>query len=46
LIGAPVGAAIGGLTILKNSRTFSVNDDPEKWKAFRNFLSEKRMELK
>jgi len=42
LIGIPVGAAIGGLTILfKNSKTFLINGDVMKWKAFELWITEK-----
>jgi hypothetical protein len=38
LIGAPAGAAIGGLTaLLKNSRTFTMNGDKQKWREFQTF---------
>ena len=39
LLGAGVGAAIGGITILfKNSKTFSVNGDMNRWKKFQSFI--------
>ena len=37
LIGLPVGAAFGGLTSLfKNSKSYLINDDIEKWKVFQS----------
>jgi hypothetical protein len=43
LLGLPVGAAIGGLTILfKHSRTFIINGDPLKWKEFEAFYTAKK----
>ena len=47
LIGLPVGAAIGGLTILfKNSETFIVNGDPVNWKEFQSFVLDKTSKQK
>jgi len=41
LVGAVVGAAIGGTTaIFKNSKTFLINGDQEKWKVFQSFILE------
>lgn len=38
LLGAPTGAALGGLTaLLKKSRTFTINGDPQQWKEFQSF---------
>lgn len=43
LIGLPVGAAIGGLTIsFKKSRTFLIDGDLMKWKAFQTFIFERK----
>jgi hypothetical protein len=40
LIGLPVGAAIGGLTILfKNSKTYLINGDLMKWRVFQSVVS-------
>jgi outer membrane lipoprotein SlyB len=39
-LGGTAGAAIGGITILfKNSKTFLINGDIEKWKAFQEMIS-------
>jgi hypothetical protein len=41
LIGAPPGAVIGGITALfKNSRTYLIDGDIMKWKAFQKSISE------
>lgn len=38
-IGGTVGAAIGGITILfKNSKSYEINGDLEKWKAFNEII--------
>lgn len=38
LFGAPAGAAIGGLAaLLKKSRTFTINGNPDQWKEFQSF---------
>ena len=35
------GAAIGGITILfKNSKSYEINGDMEKWKAFKEMIIE------
>jgi hypothetical protein len=40
-LGIPVGAAIGGITVLcKNSKKFVINGSIEKWKAFQFYISE------
>ena len=37
--GALVGAAIGGITILfKNSKSYEINGDKAKWKAFKEMI--------
>lgn len=45
-IGAPAGAAVGIIsTALKNSKTFTINGDVEKWKAFLAYLVEKKQTM-
>jgi hypothetical protein len=40
VLGIPVGAAIGGITVLfKKSGTFVINGNIEKWKAFHSYIS-------
>ena len=40
VLGIPVGAAIGGITVLfKKSGTFVINGDIKKWKAFHSYIS-------
>lgn len=40
LLGAPVGAAVGGLTALfKNSNTYLIEGDVTKWKAFQTTIT-------
>lgn len=40
IIGAPIGALTGALTAgFKNSKTFIIQGDVEKWKAFQTYLS-------
>jgi hypothetical protein len=40
IVGAPMGAAIGGITILfKHSKTYSINADATKWKAFQSAVT-------
>ena len=40
-LGGTVGAAIGGITILfKNSKSYEINGDIEKWKAFKEMIIE------
>ena len=40
LLGLPAGAAIGGITVLfKKSKTFIINGNMEKWKAFQSYIS-------
>jgi hypothetical protein len=47
IIGLPVGAAIGGLTILfKNSKTYLINGDLMKWRVFQSVVSEIRSKRK
>jgi hypothetical protein len=39
LLGGTAGAAIGGITILfKNSKSYEINGDIEKWKAFKKMI--------
>jgi hypothetical protein len=39
LLGGTAGAAIGGITILfKNSKSYEINGDMEKWKAFKEMI--------
>lgn len=39
LLGGTTGAAIGGITILfKNSKSYEINGDMEKWKAFKEMI--------
>ncbi|MGZ5253781.1 MAG: hypothetical protein ACXWV4_05410, partial [Flavitalea sp.] len=39
LLGAPFGAAIGGITALfKKSRKFTINGNPDQWKAFQSYF--------
>src|SRR4051794_38573080 len=43
IIGAPVGAAIGGITVLfKNSKTYLINGDATRWKAFQSTVPPNR----
>lgn len=43
IIGAPLGAAIGGLTyVFKNADFFSINGDLAKWKEFQSFILRKQ----
>jgi hypothetical protein len=43
IIGAPIGAALGGLTyVFKNADFFPVNGDPVKWKDFQSFVLRKQ----
>ena len=45
ILGLPLGAAIGGLTILfKNSKTYLINGDPGKWKMFELMITGKKFE--
>lgn len=45
LIGAPVGAAVGGLTVLfKRKKTFTINADPQNWQVFQEYITERMME--
>jgi len=40
VLGIPVGAAIGGITVLfKKSGTFVINGKVEQWKAFQSYIS-------
>lgn len=40
IIGLPLGAAIGGISILfKNSKTYLINGDTTKWKAFQSAVT-------
>tara|TARA_B100001059_G_C17541187_1_gene430513 strand:- start:146 stop:628 length:483 start_codon:yes stop_codon:yes gene_type:complete len=40
-LGGTAGAAIGGITILfKNSKSYEINGDIEKWKAFKEMIIE------
>ena len=39
LLGGTAGAVIGGITILfKNSKSYDINGDMEKWKAFKEMI--------
>lgn len=41
LLGGTAGAAVGGITILfKNSDSYEINGDTEKWKAFKEMMIE------
>ena len=45
VIGGISGAAIGGITILfKNSKSYLINGDLSKWKAFQDMITKKRIE--
>ncbi len=38
LLGAPIGAALGGLAaLLKKSRTFTINGNKDQWREFQTF---------
>lgn len=38
-LGLPIGAAAGGITVLfKNPKTFIINGETDKWKAFQSYL--------
>ena len=40
LAGALGGAAIGGISIaFKNSKTFTINGDQQRWKAFKQMIN-------
>lgn len=42
IIGLPLGAAVGGITILfKNSKSYSIDGDLLKWKLFQEMISER-----
>lgn len=42
LVGVPLGAAIGGLSILlKNSKTYSIDGDLTKWKSFQTMIGDR-----
>lgn len=41
-MGLPLGAALGGITILfKNTKTYLINGDLIKWKEFQSVVPEK-----
>ena len=45
VLGGISGAAIGGITILfKNSKSYLINGDLSKWKAFQEMITKKRIE--
>jgi hypothetical protein len=47
LVGLSLGAAIGGLTILlKNSKTFLINGNSEKWKEFETAVAKRNSKTK